>query len=262
MSRIRKILAERGKHKLLIPFLTVGYPDYDTSVKLVRTAIDSGADIVELGMPFSDPIADGSQIQYSSQIALDNGTSMKKVLQAVEEIRGYSEVPIVLMGYFNTVWARGVKAFVSESHRAGANGFIIPDLPVEEASGFLSCINALDMTAIFLVAPTSSPERVKLVDQACTDFVYAVTVAGVTGSSQKFSSSTDAYFKRLSRSLSKPFVAGFGVSSPESAMSLCRHADGVVIGSALISAYRESKSRIEGLDSVRDLLSGIRKALH
>ncbi|RKX25507.1 MAG: tryptophan synthase subunit alpha [Candidatus Zixiibacteriota bacterium] len=261
MSRIRQTLAGRGKHKLLVPFLTVGYPDFDTSIDLVRTAIDSGADIVELGMPFSDPMADGPQIQYSSQIALANGTDMKKVLQAVEQIRAGSGVPIVLMGYFNPVWARGVEAFAAASHRAGADGFIIPDLPVEEAADFLLCLKDLDLSAIFLVAPTSSPERVQLVDSACTDFVYAVTVAGVTGAARKFSSSTDAYLKGLSRSLSRPFVAGFGVSSPESAVRLCRHADGVVIGSALISAFRQAKNRREGLKSVRCLLSDIRKAL-
>jgi len=261
MNRIRDILRTRDDRKLLVPFLTVGYPSLRTCIELTRTAIDSGADMVELGMPFSDPMADGPQIQYSSQVALDNGTSLNEVLTAVEQVRAKSDVPIVLMGYYNPVLAHGTSRFASRANAAGADGFIIPDLPIEEAGSFRGSLDKQDMSAIFLAAPTSTPKRVKQINSASTDFVYAVTIAGVTGSSRSFDTKTDNYLKQLSASLTKPFVAGFGVSSPESAQRLCRYADGVVIGSALIRTYREARNKKAGRQAIGRLLKSIRRAI-
>jgi len=217
--------------------------------------------MIELGMPFSDPMADGPQIQFSSQIALENGMSLRHVLKAVKEIRGFSQIPLILMGYYNPVHAFGVREFADSAKRSGADGFIIPDLPPEEASNYRDQLRRFDLSAVFLVAPTSSPERIKVVDRASSDFVYAVTVAGVTGSGQKYNSLTDKYLNELSRTLTKPFVAGFGVSSPKSAKRLCRHADGVVIGSALIRVFRQAGTPSQGVRAVSQLLDSIRNVL-
>jgi tryptophan synthase alpha chain len=245
----------------MVPFLTVGYPDLDTSLRLVNVAIDSGADIVELGIPFSDPLADGLEIQFSSQVALDNGVSLKKVFAVVGAIRRRSDIPLILMGYYNPLLVFGIHRAVSVACRQGADGFIVPDLPVEEARAFRSEVGAVDLSSTFLVAPTSSPERVEQIDKACSDFVYAVAVTGVTGTSHNFTRTTDMYLRRLKRRLSKPFVAGFGVSTADSARRMCRQADGVVIGSALIRIFRQSSDRRSGLRAVGRFLKNLRDVI-
>ena len=261
MNRITNMLAVRGKRKLLAPFFTAGYPDYETSLELVGTGIDSGANLIELGMPFSDPMADGPTIQLSSQVALESGIDMHDVFESVKSIRQYSEIPIILMGYYNPVHAFGVAKFVKEAHTCGVDGLIIPDLPVEEAKELRLPAKSHGLSLLFLVAPTSSESRVRKIDRACTDLVYAVTVTGVTGGRSHFNNTTDVYLKGLRQSLSKPFVAGFGVSTPESARRLARYADGVVIGSALIEAYRSARNRQSGRRAVGRLLASIRQSL-
>ncbi len=265
MNRIARRLSEikngQSRAKLLVPFLTVGYPSLSGSLDLVKAAVDSGADFVELGMPFSDPLADGPEIQHSSQIALANGTSLRDVLKCVEATRRYTDIPIILMGYFNPVLVYGLNAFAADAKAAGVDGFIIPDLPVEEAAPFKVQLDKHRLSSVFLVAPTTPPKRRRLIDRACSDFVYAVTVTGVTGTGHKLGNSTDAYLRELKRLLTKPFVAGFGVSTPATARRLSRIADGVVVGSALIRACREARSRKEGIRSVERLLKGLRRVL-
>jgi len=261
MSRIAHRLTTRAGRKLLVPFFTVGYPDYKTSLDLVRVGLDAGADMVEMGMPFSDPMADGPDIQFSSQAALAAGTNMHTVLRAVESVRKSSHAPLVLMGYYNPVLAYGTDHFVCDVARAGGDGLILPDLPVEEAGELRKAAKDKGLSTIFLVAPTSSPERVRAIDRASTDFVYAVTVTGVTGGRSRFDPRTDSYLRTLRSTLRKPFVAGFGVSSPETARRLARYADGVVIGSALIGTFRSARTRMSGLRAVGRLLRSIRAAL-
>ena len=261
MNRIRNLIATRGERKLLVPFFTVGYPDVACSTRLALAAANSGADMIELGMPFSDPLADGPAIQYSSQIALRNGTNLDTVIVCVSAIRTQTEVPLVLMGYYNPIFAYGTSKFLKLCARTGVDGLIIPDLPIEEATEFCTHMKSNDLSSIFLVAPTSSTERVKAIDRHSSDFVYAVTVTGVTGARRKFDRSTEQYLSSLRRLLTRPFVAGFGVSSAESAKRLARYSDGVVIGSELISQMREARTSSEGVKKVTSLLSSIRRAL-
>ncbi len=261
MNRIRAKLISRGGGKLLVPFFTVGYPDFRKSLEFVNAGLDAGADLVELGMPFSDPMADGPDIQLSSQVALEAGVDMRAVFRAVRSLRQHSDIPIILMGYYNPVFAFGVDRFAREARRAGVDGLIIPDLPVEEADELRQSARRDELSLIFLVAPTSSADRIKMIDRACSDFVYAVTTTGVTGSRFGFDRSTDAYLKALRSRLSKPFVAGFGVSSPRTARQLSRYADGAVIGSALIRTYRQARTHQSGLARVGRLLRSIRQAL-
>jgi len=261
VNRIRNLLALRDGRKLLIPFFTAGYPDLKTSLELVQLAEAAGADVVELGMPFSDPLADGPEIQYSSQVALQNGVGLESILSAVGKLREEVSIPLVLMGYYNPILAYDPDRFLQQASRRGVDGFIIPDLPIEEADDFRKSAEALGLSSIFLVAPTSSRIRIRAIDAACSDLVYAVTVTGVTGSGRRFDNSTDRYLKGLQEQLTHPFVAGFGVSSPESATRLARYADGVVIGSVLVQMLREAKTRAAALGQVGKFLRRVRRAL-
>jgi tryptophan synthase alpha chain len=261
MNRIHTLMATRGKRKLLIPFFTVGYPQMAQSRALVTTAADSGADIIELGIPFSDPLADGPAIQLSSQVALKNGVNLESVLETVTWVRKRSEVPLVLMGYYNPILTFGVSRFLKACAEVGVDGLIIPDLPVEEAHEYCTQIKNNDLSSVFLVAPTSAPERIALIDRFSSDFVYAVTVTGVTGVRRRFDSSTKAYLTRLRRSLKHPFVAGFGVSSPETARSLASHCDGVVIGSALVNMIQAAASSDRARKEVARFLGTVRRGL-
>lgn len=261
MSRIADVVMKPRAGKLLVPFFTAGFPDMKTTVALVKAAADAGADMVELGMPFSDPLADGPEIQHSSKAALDNGTDLRAILKAVEQLQREVDLPLILMGYYNPLLTYGETRFLKRAASVGVDGFIIPDLPVEEAAGFKTAVESNRMSAVFLVAPTSSPDRVRLIDKYSTDFIYAVTVTGVTGAGRTFGTDTDRYMRRLKKQLTKPFVAGFGVSSAESARRLARYADGVVIGSALVKIIRNATDRRSCLKQVTDFLSKIRRAL-
>ncbi len=261
MTRVSKLLAERGQRKLLVPFFTSGYPSARVALDLIRAGIDAGADMVEIGMPFSDPMADGPEIQLSSGVALTNGATMADTMRLVEAVRRHTDTPIVLMGYFNPVQAFGADKFARTVSRSGANGLIIPDLPFEESDELSQPAAEHKLSMVYLVAPTSTAARVRKIDRACSDLVYAVTVTGVTGGGSSFDRSTDSYLKSLRQSLKKPFVAGFGVSSPDSAARLARYADGVVIGSALIKTFRSAKNHKAGIREVSRLLAGIRRRL-
>lgn len=261
-NRIRQRLAQTdNRRKLLIPFLTAGYPDRKTFRNLVMMAADSGADIIEIGIPFSDPLADGPAIQYSSQVALGNGISLNEILKTVSELRSNLQIPLVLMGYYNPVLAYGLESFMKSSATSGVDGLIIPDLPIDEAVEFKKLAEIFGLSMIFLAAPTSTDKRIKQIDCMSSDFVYAVTVTGVTGAGKKFDKSTDNYLKHLKSILKLPFVAGFGVSSTADARRLTRYAEGVVIGSALINIVRSAKNNRQAVMDVGKFLMSIRKAL-
>lgn len=247
--------------KLLIPFFTAGYPSLEATVDYVKVAEHAGADIIELGVPFSDPLADGPEIQFSSYSALQDGVTVKKIFNLVKEIRTFSAIPLVLMGYYNPMLAYGIDKFISDAARDGVDGLIIPDLPVEEADEVRSAAEKSDVSLIFLVSPTSTKERIRMVDVSSTDFVYAVTVTGVTGTGKKFDQKTDQYLRQLKGSLSHKFVAGFGVSSPETAQRLARFADGVVIGSAIVKLIRTSPTTKSSVGEVQKFLASVRAAL-
>lgn len=250
-----------SRRRLLVPFLTAGYPTLDGTVKLTETAVAAGADIIEIGVPFSDPLADGPEIQHSSHVALQNGITVMKVLELVERIRTSTSIPIILMGYYNPIIAFDVSRFLRAAKKCGVDGLIIPDLPVEEASDLRGQMSDLSLSAVFLVAPTSPDRRIKLIDRSCSDFVYAVTVAGVTGTGKKFDKTTASYLRHLKQVLKKPFVAGFGISSAPTARRMSEYADGVVIGSALIRVLREASSFEDGQTKVWRLLSAVRREI-
>ena len=252
--------AQEGGRKLLIPFLTAGFPDIRATKQLALAAFDAGADMLELGAPFSDPVADGPAIQYSSQRALSSGITLSSILALAESLSVKSSKPILLMGYYNPILASGVERYVRRAVDSGVSGLIVPDLPPDEAGELRTVAHKSGMSLVFLVAPTSRRERIRLVNRYSTDFVYAVTVAGVTGARKTVAGETLSYLKSLRSCISKPFVAGFGVSTARSAQALGRYADGVVVGSALIDLIRKSTKRNAVRDSYKLLLS-MRRAL-
>lgn len=224
----------------VIPFLTAGFPSRDVFLDAAKAACDAGAGAVEVGMPFSDPLADGPAIQYSSQVALAHGMTLSSVLETTAHLRRTIEVPIILMGYLNPVMQMGFTTFARAARNAGVAGTIIPDCPVDEAGGWIDASEKAGLANIFLIAPTTTNKRVVVIDRHSTVFSYCVSVAGVTGVRRDVSAATRAYLRRVRRLARKPYVVGFGISRPEHVRALHGLAGGFVVGSALVGILKDS----------------------
>ncbi len=231
VDKLADIKAEGGKALTL--FLTAGFPELHSTPELVLELERAGADIIELGMPFSDPLADGPIIQQSSAIALKNGATLDTILSDVKKIRASSNIPIVLMGYVNPILKHGAERFFNSAREAGVDGVILPEVPKEEAERFSHVIEGNQLANILLVAPTTSDERVEEIDKASSGFLYCVSTTGVTGAGGQ----TPAldYIRRVKHHAKKnPVLVGFGISSSKEARRYAKEADGVIVGSALI----------------------------
>jgi tryptophan synthase alpha chain len=223
-------------------FLTAGFPSIDSTVGLVLELERGGADIIELGMPFSDPLADGPVIQQSSAIALRNGVRLSHILQYARNIRRRSSIPLVLMGYLNPILAFNPKRFFEAAASAGVDGFVLPELPPEEAEGYRDLAHRLGLALILLVTPTSPPRRIAMIDSVSSGFIYCVSTTGVTGSHKRGES--QEYVRRVKRYAKRnPVLVGFGISTPKDAASYAANADGVIVGSALIKKIIEGNSQ-------------------
>ncbi len=238
MKPVDQIQAAFARKKpLFMPYFTLGYPDYETSLDVVEACVAGGADMMELGIPFSDPLADGPTIQRSTQVALENGMTVERCLTAVSTLRARNiTIPFLLMGYINPIIAYGMGRFVADAASAGANGFIIPDLPLDEADEFIALCRQHGMGTIFLVAPNSPPERIALAVEQSSGFTYLVSVMGVTGVKTAVSSNLSAFVERVRAAGDGNIAVGFGISNPEQAAQVGKLADGVIVGSALIKA--------------------------
>lgn len=233
-------LADEGRGGL-VTFITAGDPDHDTSAAILAGLAGSGADIIELGMPFSDPMADGPAIEAASVRALAAGASMKRTLEMVSEFRKSDDAtPIVLMGYFNPVYAYGIESFLDDAVRAGVDGLIIVDLPPEEDAELRGPAAARDIHLIRLVAPTSGAERLKLLFRDCGGFVYYIAIAGITGACGAAIKDTDDAVKRLRAETKLPIAVGFGIKTPDDAAAVVRSADAAVVGSAIVQRIAEN----------------------
>ena len=252
-------LREQGR-AAFIAYMMAGYPVSVEPAVVIKMLADAGADIIEVGIPFSDPLADGATIQKASEAALAGGTTTDKVFAAVREARQMTAVPIVVMTYYNIVFRYGLERFAAAAAAAGIDGAIIPDLPPEEAGPWQEAASRFGLCTVFLVAPTSSAERIRRVSNACTGFVYCVSLAGVTGSRTKLASGLPAFIETVKRTTDKPVVVGFGVSTAGQAAELSRLADGVIVGSALIDrmAAGGSEGIAKTADFVKELKAGIR----
>jgi len=239
-KRIGNKFKELGKNTALIPFITAGHPSLEATYELALTLEENGADIIELGIPFSDPLADGPTIQKSSQHALDSGVTPGKILDTVRQIRQKSQVPLIFMVYYNIILQMGEEKFVDEAVSAGIDGIIVPDLPLEEAESLRKYAEDGGIDLIFLLAPTSTPERVKALCSASRGFVYYVSRTGVTGTQENLACSIQSKVETIKSATNLPVCVGFGISSPEQAKAVSKHADGVIIGSALVEKVENS----------------------
>lgn len=223
-------------------FITAGYPDLESTVELIHGFEQNGADIIELGMPFSDPLADGPTIQYSSDVAIKNGITMNKIFEIVNEVRKDSEIPIILMGYMNPVLRYGVEKFTQKAAHSGVDGLIIPDIPLEEDGIIKEHAEKQNLDVIHLVAPNTSDERMKAADENSQGFVYCVSVTGVTGAREgdEVSKSVSRFIERVRANITlNPVMVGFGIKTHEDARNIASNADGFIVGSALIDTIKE-----------------------
>ena len=222
-----------------MPYLCAGDPTPELTAKLLLTLETAGADLIELGVPFSDPIADGPTVQRASERALAHSISLQQILEIVENLRPQTEIPIALMSYYNPIFRMGEEAFCKAAQEAGVDGLIVPDLPPEQAQPLLEAAPKYNLATIFLVAPTSPPERMQLIASVSTGFIYCVSVTGVTGARATLSDEIAPMITELRKHTDKPISVGFGVSTSEQAKQIADIADGVIVGSAIINVIEE-----------------------
>ncbi|MFC1904191.1 tryptophan synthase subunit alpha [Chloroflexota bacterium] len=252
MSNITAIFNKPG-HTALIPYVTVGYPSIEATLKVVPLLVNSGCDIVELGIPFSDPLADGATIQKASHYALKNGVTLQLCLDIAKQLNQMVEIPLVFMTYFNPVFSYGLEKFCLACAGSGVDGLIIPDLPVEEGSELEAITQRQDLDLIYLLAPTSTDERIKLVAGRSRGFTYLVSVTGITGARENLQANLEAFVSRVKKVATQPLCVGFGISTPEQARQVARIADGVIVGSRIIQLMEADESLVAVQEFIREM---------
>lgn len=236
MTRITSMF-ERSRREgriALMPYLPVGYPSVETTLALAPALVEAGADLFELGVPYSDPLADGATVQHATHQALLNGVTPRVCLDVAAKLRQTADVPLVFMSYYNPIARFGNASFCRAAEDAGVDGLIVPDLPPEEADDLRQAANDHHLDLIFMVAPTSTDERLRVVVQVSSGFVYCVSLAGVTGARNRLAEGLGGYLERVREATRLSLVVGFGISRPEHVQEVARHADGAIVASALI----------------------------
>jgi tryptophan synthase alpha chain len=263
-NRLERFFAEwrRTGRKALVVYVCAGDPDLATTERLVPLLAEAGADVIELGVPFSDPLADGPTIQAASQRALASGTTLGGVLDMVQRLRsGGCDVPLVLFGYLNPILRMGVAPFVARAKDAGADGVLVADLPLEESIELSQAATGKGLSLVLLAAPTTPPARLKAIGQATRGFLYFVSVTGVTGARTALPEDLPAKLAEVRAASEAPVAVGFGVSTPEQARTLAAHADAVVVGSALVDALHQGGKDFQGaLALVRSLAAAVHQS--
>ena len=270
LKRIKSKFEElkNSNKKGLITFVTAGDPNYDTSLEILKKLPDAGADIIEIGMPFTDPMADGPGIQASYLRALEAGQTLKKTIQLVKDFREFnSNVPIVLMGYYNPIYKYGVETFIKNIKEIGVDGIIVVDLPPEADRELCIPANEKGIDFIRLATPTSNEDRLPKIVNNASGFLYYVSVAGITGSKAPEISSIESKIKTIRNFTDIPIAVGFGIKTPEQAVNIAKTADAVVVGSAIIDkineAYKKDKNNIKLIaDSAANLVKTLSNALN
>jgi tryptophan synthase alpha chain len=264
MSRIEEVFTRlrQEKARALVPYFTAGDPSLAVTRQLVVEASRRGADIVELGIPFSDPLADGPVIQRAVQRALAAGVTLPRVLELVREIRTDVSTPIVFLTYYNPVLAFGLAAFCQAAAKAGVDGLIVADLPPEEAGPLRAEADRVGLDLVHFVAPTSTPERMRKIAKLAGGFIYMVSLTGVTGTRTELPSDLTANLRALRGITTKPVCVGFGISTPEQAGLVGQHADGVIVGSAIVALVERHAGSPDLLRTIGDFIASLKAPLH
>jgi tryptophan synthase alpha chain len=262
MKTYKELFSELDR-AALIPFFVIGDPDFDTSVRIVKTAIDAGADILELGIPFSDPIADGPTIQKADIRARNSGMSVAKALEFVRKVKDYKDIPIGLLMYYNLIYQYGTKKFFSDFHKAGVNSVLVADLSIDDADEIIGPAVSAGLDTVFMVTPNTDTERMKRIASKTTGFIYTVSLLGVTGGREKLSDMVKPLISSLKSFTDVPVCVGFGVSKPQHAVELAKAgADGVIIGSKIVQLIEENLgNKKKCLSAISTFISEVRKAI-
>jgi tryptophan synthase alpha chain len=257
-NRITKLFDKKNS-SILSVFYTAGFPELTSTASIAQSLEESGADIIEIGIPFSDPVADGPTIQESNKIALENGMTLKLLLSQVRDIRKNGvTVPLILMGYLNPVMQYGVEQFVNDAAEAGVDGLILPDMPLHEyEEHYKSVFRKANLCNTFLISPTTSSERIRRIDAVTDGFIYAVSASSITGAKGKFSDEQLTYFSKLKEmQLKNPFLIGFGISNHETFATASTYGDGAIVGSAFIELLKKSKETKKDIQQFVHKLKG------
>jgi tryptophan synthase alpha chain len=262
MGRIeRKFSSLRNKgEKGVIVYLTAGDPSLEHTKEIILGLDAAGADILEIGVPFSDPTADGPIIQAASQRALQNGATLSGILDMIESLREVSEIPIVLFGYYNPIFMYGNERFAKRAKEAGVDGILVVDLPPEESSELRRYTDRSGIDFISLIAPTTTPERIRKISRHATGFLYCISITGVTGTTKPRVVDIKRDVEGIRKITPLPLVVGFGISTPEQAGEIAPYVDGIVIGSALVRLIEENRNKVDMIHIVSDYVKNIRKS--
>ena len=262
MKSYKQVFAEL-EHAAVIPFFVIGDPDYKTSLKIVKSAIDASADILELGIPFSDPIADGPTIQKADIRSLKSGMTVKKALAFITEIKKYKDIPIGLLMYYNLIFQYGTEKFFHDCHKAGVNSVLVADLSIDDANEIIGPAKKAGLDTVFMITPNTSKKRLKLIASKTTGFIYAVSLLGVTGSRKTLSTSVKSLISRIKKETNIPVCVGFGISTSEHAAKVAKSgADGVIIGSKIVSLIEDNlKDKKKCLSEISKFITSVKSAI-
>ncbi len=265
MKTYKQVFSELSEQKraALIPFFVIGDPDFDTSFEIVKTAIDAGADILELGVAFSDPIADGPTIQKADIRARNAGINVKKAFEFIKKVKAYKDIPIGLLMYYNLIYQYGAEKFFADFHEAGTNSVLVADLSIDDADEIVGPATSAGLDTVFMVTPNTETERMKLIASKTTGFIYTVSVLGVTGSREKLSEQVEGLVAKLKKLTSVPVCVGFGISKPEHAAAVAATgADGVIIGSKIVKIIEENLGNKEkNLAEISTFIKEVKSAI-
>jgi tryptophan synthase alpha chain len=263
MSRIEEKFKElhKKKERALVTYIMAGDPSLQDTERLILELERSGADLIELGIPFSDPLADGPTIQKAANRALANNVSLKDAIDLVKRVRRVSRIPLIFMSYYNPIFKYGEERFVRDAVNAGVDGVIVPDLPPEEAKGLIRCARDKGLDTVFLLAPTSDEDRIKMVCRESRGFIYYVSLTGVTGAREGLSKDIKGMVKKIVSRTKTPITVGFGISKAEQAKEVSSFADGVIVGSAIVKVIEENIGKKAMHKKVHDFVKGLKDGM-